>query len=350
MPHTLVTGANSFVAAHVINELIANGHTVTGSVRRLSAGEALLEAHPEWKEKLDFVVIEDYAKPGAFDEVFQKNQFDYIVHVAAPLLDNPENTDYDIHFLKPSVDGNISLLKSAVAYAPELKSFVVTGSINAMTTGSPDENASTEYTNDTWHKITPEQAREMQNPYISYCSSKKEAELAIWEFVKTEKPKFATTVFLPALIFGPPLQSLKSLKNLNFSTNAFYSFFNGTYEEIPNTHAGLFPSYIDVRDLATAHVRALTNPGAANKRFLIGGQALSASGIVKTLEALADKGELPELKGRLPKDTGKDNDITPARIRAEEANELLEMKLRTAEETFGDVAKKLLELEKKEGK
>ncbi|KAF2467418.1 NAD(P)-binding protein [Lindgomyces ingoldianus] len=312
MPHTLVTGANSFVAAHIINELIANGHTVTGTVRRTSAGEALFEGHPEWKEKLDFVVIEDYAKEGAFDSVFQKQQFDYIVHIAAPLLDNPEHTDYDTHFLKPS-------------------------------------NASTEYTNETWSNITPEQAREMQNAYISYCSSKKEAELSVWEFVKTEKPKFAVTVFLPALIFGPPLQSLKDLNHLNFSTNVFYKLFNGTYDEIPNTHDGLFPSYIDVRDLATAHVRALTTPGAANKRFLIGGQPLSTSGIVKTLAALAEKGILPELNDRLPKDTGKDNNITPARIRAEEANELLGMKLRSAEETFGDVAKKILELEK-EGK
>lgn len=28
-----------------------------------------------------------------------------IIHVAAPLLDNPANTDYERDFLKPSVDG-----------------------------------------------------------------------------------------------------------------------------------------------------------------------------------------------------------------------------------------------------
>lgn len=31
--------------------------------------------------------------------------FNQVVHVAAPLLDNPENTDYDLHFLNPSVEG-----------------------------------------------------------------------------------------------------------------------------------------------------------------------------------------------------------------------------------------------------
>jgi len=77
MPHTLVTGANAFVAAHVIAELISLGHTVTGSVRRATAGEDILAEHPEWKGKLDFVTIEDYATEGIWNEVFEKNKFDH---------------------------------------------------------------------------------------------------------------------------------------------------------------------------------------------------------------------------------------------------------------------------------
>ncbi|KAF1997641.1 NAD(P)-binding protein [Amniculicola lignicola CBS 123094] len=347
MPHTLITGANSFVAAHVINELIANGHTVTGTVRRTSAGEALLKLHPEWEGKLDFETVEDYAKEGAFDEIFKKQDIDYIVHTAAPLLDDPANTDYDKHFLEPSVGANLSLFKSAVALAPKLKSIAITGSINAMTMGTAEENAAAEYTNESWGSFTQDDARKAQNAYVSYCSSKKEAELAVWDFVKKENPKFAVTVFLPALIFGPPIQAVSSVKKLNFSTNVVYSMFNGTQEEIPNTHAGMFPSYIDARDLAYAHVKALTTPAAANKRFLVGGEPLTATKIVKTLEGLAET-SLPELKGRFPKDTGKDTNITYPRIRAEEGNEVLGMKLRTAEETFGDLARKVLELEKAE--
>jgi len=105
MPHTLVTGANSFVAAHILSKLIAEGHTVTGSVRRASAGAAILAENPAWKEKLDFIEITDYATPGIWDDVFKTQSFDYIVHVAAPLLDNPANTDYDRDYLRPSVEG-----------------------------------------------------------------------------------------------------------------------------------------------------------------------------------------------------------------------------------------------------
>jgi nucleoside-diphosphate-sugar epimerase len=105
MPLTLVTGANSFVAAHVISALIEAGHSVTGSVRRSSAGDAILAEHPEWKSKLDFVEIKDYAEASIWDDVFKSRNFDYIVHVAAPLLDNPANTDFDRDFLRPSVEG-----------------------------------------------------------------------------------------------------------------------------------------------------------------------------------------------------------------------------------------------------
>lgn len=154
------------------------------------------------------------------------------------------------------------MLKAAKGHAPNLKSIVVTGSINAISAG--DDLATRELTDEGWNSITQEEAREANNGFISYCSAKKEAELAIWDFVKDQEPSFTVTVLLPALIFGPPTQGITSTKQLNFSTGYFFSLFNGTYagQDMPNT---IFPSYIDIRDLATAHVRSLTAPGAQNK-------------------------------------------------------------------------------------
>lgn len=154
------------------------------------------------------------------------------------------------------------------------------------------------------------------------------------------------TIFLPALIFGPP----PTLEPLNLSVSFVYNFFNGTFHELPDTYAaGLFPAYIDVRDLATAHVRALTLAGAANKRFLIGAAELTSSLILNALEGLAKKNIVPELKGRLPKDTGKDTKtrLSLPRFDVNEGNEILGLTIRSAEETLGDLAKKIVELEKK---
>jgi nucleoside-diphosphate-sugar epimerase len=192
MPHTLVTGANSFVAAHIINELISNRHTVTGIVRRTSAGDELLAENPDWVGKVDFVTVEDYAKEGAFDAIFQSRECNHVVHVAAPLPGSAA-TDYDVDFLRPGVQGNLALLKGVKAYGKTVKSIVFTGSICSIATGAPDDNRKRVYTNESWNEITPEFAREYtayRPDYIKYCSSKKEAEFAIWDFVKTEKPDF----------------------------------------------------------------------------------------------------------------------------------------------------------------
>lgn len=369
MPHTLVTGANSFVAAHIIIELLAKGHTVTGTVRRTFAGNKLLTQHPEWKGRFDFEVVEDYAEKDAFSAIFQARQYHHIVHTAAPMPGASD--DFDNHFLRPGIDGTLTLLNGAKKYAPTLQSMAMTGSVNTITgtidslmARSPEENREDEFTNDMWNEITPAFARRSGSQYIMYCASKKESELAVWEWVKNQKPNFnvritfstsvgivkaktfdsKVTVFLPALIFGPP----PSLEQLNFSVSFLYNFFNGTFKELPDTYsAGLFPSYIDVRDLATAHVRALTTPGAANKRFLIGGAELTSSLILNTFTGLVEKGVLPELKGRLPKDTGKDNKtrlLIPV-FAAKDGNEVLELTVRSVEETLKDVAKRIVELE-----
>src|SRR5438034_5343953 len=93
-------------------------------------------------------------------------------------------------------------------------------------------------------QITTEQAIQMQNNYISYCASKKAGEQAIWEFMEKEQPKFHVTVFLPPLIFGPPIHKVNSLKHINYSNDVFYSLWNGTYAEVPPTS---FPAYVRSR-------------------------------------------------------------------------------------------------------
>lgn len=105
MPQTLVTGANGFVATHVVDALIAQGHSVTGSIRDANKGPSILKIHPEWEGKLSFVSVADYTKEGVWDDIFQNGNFDYVVHVAAPVLDNPKNTDFERDFAEPSIKG-----------------------------------------------------------------------------------------------------------------------------------------------------------------------------------------------------------------------------------------------------
>jgi uncharacterized protein YbjT (DUF2867 family) len=89
MPSTLLTGANSFVASHVINALIKAGHHVTGTVRRPGVGNDIFAAHPEWKDHLDVVVVEDITNEQSWDELFKNNSFDHVI----PQLVSPTPDD-----------------------------------------------------------------------------------------------------------------------------------------------------------------------------------------------------------------------------------------------------------------
>lgn len=238
------------------------------------------------------------------------------------------------------LSSNLALLRSAQRNAPALKSVVVTGSVNAVTTGAPDAlRSSGTITSDTWLPITQEEAREANNAFISYCSAKKEGELAIWDFVKTEKPSFSVTVFLPGLIFGPPLQPVKSVKSLNFSVGLVYSLFNGSNPIVPPT---AFPSSVDARDLADAHVKALTTPAAANRRLLINCKPMTFTMLAHGLA------KIPELAGRVSADSGEDANVFFGQFDADADNAVIGLKFRSIEETMADTAKKILELEKAE--
>src|SRR4051794_25570230 len=96
MPYTLLTGANSFVGAHVINSLIAAGHHIVGTVRRESLIEELFTLHPEWREHLDLVVVGDYAEEASWDTVFKSHSIDHVgfsLSPCSPHADEPPILD-----------------------------------------------------------------------------------------------------------------------------------------------------------------------------------------------------------------------------------------------------------------
>lgn len=92
-------------------------------------------------------------------------------------------------------------------------------------------------------QVSIDDAIKANHPYISYCVAKAESEKAIWKYVEDNKPSYTVSVLLPALIFGPPIQPVTSLKKINYSSDVFYSLFNGTYEVVPDTS---FPSYVRI--------------------------------------------------------------------------------------------------------
>jgi len=119
------------------------------------------------------------------------------------------------------------------------------------------------YSEEDWNGITLEEAQE--SPIMGYRASKTFAERAAWDFVKNEKPNFSLATINPPMVFGPIVHPLDSLENMNTSNQRILSAAQGKFkDEIPPSGLHL---WVDVRDVAEAHVAAFEKPDAANKRF-----------------------------------------------------------------------------------
>ncbi|KAJ5727632.1 NAD(P)-binding protein [Penicillium malachiteum] len=293
MSRVLLTGGSGFIATHVLETLLARGHSVVTTVRSQQKGQAILEAHPELqKDRLNYVIVEDISQANAFDKaVVSKPPFDAVIHTASPYHFNAKDAK---ELLEPAVIGTTGILKSVQQYAPSVKRVIVTSSFAAIN-NIYTQGKGKIYSEADWCPITEEQAND--NPANAYRASKTFAERAAWNFIDTEKPSFDLAVINPPLVLGPIAHNLASLSALNTSNQRIRDFITGAAKDRcpPTGNYG----YVDVRDLALAHVLAIEKPEAGGKRFFTVSTHFSNKAIV---EIIAE--EFPEFKDRLPSGDG----------------------------------------------
>lgn len=124
------------------------------------------------------------------------------------------------------------------------------------------------YTGEDWNPITYEESiHPSTSGFIAYRGSKKFAELAAWEFIKDKKkpsPGFDLVTLCPPLTFGPVRHPVQNVDSLNESNSGLWKIASGV-TPLPRARV---PFWIDVRDLAQAHVGALLRPEAGGRRYV----------------------------------------------------------------------------------
>jgi len=142
-----------------------------------------------------------------------------------------------------------------------IKKIVVTGSVAAIS------NSSRKFSDTEWNPITREQALKDGNSFVIYSASKTLAERAVWEFADAH-PHVDITVLNAPFVYGPFARGFE-IPTPNYTTLSTDLFLFRILQP-----SGSFPSvdYIDVRDLARAHVLALksgASPDGRRKRVPI---------------------------------------------------------------------------------
>ncbi|KAF8608362.1 putative dihydroflavonal-4-reductase [Ceratobasidium sp. AG-I] len=198
----------------------------------------------------------------AFNEVFKSNSFDSVLHTSSPF--SFEVADVKNDLLLPAIQGTTEILKAAKEYGLTVKRVVVTSSFASISDPTKGDRPGYVYTEKDWNPLTFEQSE--QDPVLGYLGSKALAEKAAWDFMENEKPNFDLVTICPPMVYGPVIQEVSSMKKLNTSSAKFYSIFNGEEKVLTNVGVWL---WVDVRDVAKAHLGALENPEAGGKRFLV---------------------------------------------------------------------------------
>jgi dihydroflavonol-4-reductase len=246
----LVTGATGFIASRIVEQLLAKDYRVRGTVRSLKKERelGLLRALPGATDRLELVEA-DLTAADAFDA--PAGGCDYVIHTASPYLLDAIDPQRDL--VDPAVKGTESVL-AACQRARTVTRVVLTSSMAAIT-DEPD--AGRVLTENDWNM----KSSLARNPYYY---SKTVAERAAWQFVERERPSFDLVAINPFLVVGPSL-----MPALNVSNQIFVDLLKGTYPGIVSLTWG----FVDVRDAADAHVRAMETPSAHGRYICAGGTA-----------------------------------------------------------------------------
>jgi len=283
----LVTGASGFIAVHTIKCFLDHGFDVTGTVRSKSKGDYLVDLFKGSKQKFDYVIVEDISAEGAFDEAVKG--VDAVAHTASPFHFKANEPS---ELFVPAINGTVGILKSLQKNNPTIKRIVITASVACIiNTDLPQPH---EFTDDDWNPVSVpvcEKLGAKADGANKYRASKILAEQSFWKFFETEKPAFDGVAINPPTVLGPIIHQVDSPESINTSVGGFFTWMEGKHkqEELP-APAG---TYVDVRDVALAHVRALMVPEAGGHRFICSPSAISGNDYCVVIKKLYP--ELPNV-------------------------------------------------------
>ncbi|KAM5343721.1 hypothetical protein ACJ41O_012258 [Fusarium nematophilum] len=301
--------------------------------RSKDKGDRIIAEHGSTSRgDLDYIIVPDIAREGAFDGAVQSQPpFEYVIHTASPFPDAFEDPIKGV--LDPAVKGTTGILGAIRDHAPKVKRVVLTSSFAAIVnTASPPRV----YDETSWNPIIWDEA--VADTSLTYRGSKKLAEQAAWDFMEKEKPMFDLVTMNPPLVYGPIAHHLESLSSLNTSNQRIRDFIQGniTGNKLPPTGTFLFT---DVRDLALAHARAISVPQAGGNRFFITAGHCSNKQIVEAIRETH-----PELTDRLP---GSPVDDFPENVYGYDnsrARQILGIEFRSLTDCIGDTVTSLLKV------
>lgn len=257
-----VTGANGFIGQHCVAALLANGYRVIGTVR--TEAKAATVRHLHEATGLTVVVVPDITDAEALLSALGPWEPLAILHLAGPF--HYHAADFERDLMRPAVGGAVAVLQAAERL-PTVRRVVHTGSFAAIYDADAGPRPGKTYSARDWSPLTYGDGARAGDVNTAYRASKTAAERAAWAYVRDRRPAFDLVSLCPAMVFGPVLHRPTSPAELNTSNGLVWAALSaGRSGPVPPTRG---PVWVDVRDVASAHVGALEVADAGGRRFLL---------------------------------------------------------------------------------
>ena len=248
----LVTGGSGYIGGWCVARLLNDGFRVRATVRNLAQ-------EPEVRRALRAIAADAAGDRLAFfaADLFRDEGWAeaaqgcrYVLHVASPIEVAARRDPQRL--IEAARACALRTLKAAVAAGAER--IVMTSSSTAVATGlGAGRFDETNWTDPEAKGVDP------------YARSKTLAERAAWNFIGKAGGNSSLATVLPALVIGPVTSGDFSPSILLISR-----LLKGAVPGIPNL--GL--EYVDARDVADLHLRAMLSPAAAGERFIASSEFL----------------------------------------------------------------------------
>ena len=265
----LVTGATGFIAQHCIIQLLDAGYTVRGTARSRNGADSIaatLSPHltPAAQQRLETalqLVEVDLMKDDGWDNAVAGCR--YVLHVASPIPRIPPKDENEL--IEPAREGTLRVMRAA--HRAGVERIVITSSLAAVLYGQDRDRVFTE--ND-WSNVDDSRIG-------AYEKSKTIAERAAWDFISSLGTDAAVSLVTinPGLVMGPILSS-----DWGTSGEIVKKIIDRDFPAIPDINYAC----VDVRDVASAHIAAMTKPDAAGTRFLCANGNHSMRSIARILK------------------------------------------------------------------
>lgn len=254
----MVTGASGYIANWIVKILLEKGYTVHATVRdpnnekSVAPLKKIAAAAPQGTLVL---FKSDLLAPGSFDQPMQGCEV--VIHTASPFVVRGFKDPHEA-LIRPAVEGTRNVL-DAVNRTETVKRVVLTSSVAAIFGDNADlaKVPRGVFTEDDWNTTSSEK----HQPYsYSKCLAEKEA----WKIYNAQT-RWQLVTINPGMVGGPAL----TRNSASTSIDTLVAMGTGRlWPGVPHMRMG----WVDVRDVAQAHIEAAFRVDAEGRHILVNGE------------------------------------------------------------------------------